>query len=78
LISIKKDVELTKLLISQRVEDFVLCLSEKEKESIELLKSINTLHIAVDTGLNFSEGTHVINNEITISKIAGKHLFQLD
>jgi len=71
-----KAIELTKSLISQRVEGLILCLCEKEQESMELIKSIKIPHIVVDTAPSFYHGPRVINNEFSIGEIAGKHLVQ--
>lgn len=70
----EKAIEMTKSLISRRVEGMILCLCEKEEKSVELISSMNIPHIVVDTAPDFYQGAYVINNEYTIGELGGQHL----
>jgi LacI family transcriptional regulator len=72
----EKAIESTKSLLAQRVEGLVLCLCEKESESVELINSLHLPHIVVDTSPDFYKGPYVINNEFSIGEIAGAHFIE--
>ena len=73
----EKAIESTKTLIAKRVEGILLCLCEKERVSLELIKQTRVPHILVDTAPDFYDGPYVINDEVAIGEIAGKHLVDM-
>ena len=69
-------IESTRSLLTQQVEGLILCLCEKEQQSLEMIESLKIPHIVVDTAPDFYRGPYVINNEYSIGKMVGKHLIK--
>lgn len=72
-----KAIDVTKAMIAKRVEGLMLSLCEKEEVSLELIRSMNTPYVVIDTIPSSYQGPYVVNNEVAIGRITGDHLAEI-
>lgn len=73
----EKERKIVSEMVGSQIQGLILCLSERNEESYNLIKRFKLPHVSVDTFPAYYKGPYVVNDVIKAGFIAARHLVEI-